>query len=73
MKMLKGDSKYRETYDGGIAVCKYRVKAIWFMFAVLQNWVVLFILFLQLGKKSKKCIEYSRKCSVSIAYLKLYQ
>lgn len=73
MKMLKGDRKYRETYDGGIAFYKYGVKAIWFMFAVLKNWVVLFILVLQLGKKSKKCIEYSRKCNVSIAYFKLYQ
>lgn len=51
MKMLKGDKKYRETYDGGIAFYKYGVKALWFMFAVLKNWVVLFILFLQLGGK----------------------
>lgn len=73
MNMLKGDRKYWETYDDGIAFYRYGVKAIWFMFAVLKNWVVLFILFLQLGKKSKKHIEYSRKCRVSIAYFKLYQ
>ena len=51
MNMLKGDRKYWETYDGGIAFYKYGVKTIWFMFAVLKNWVVSFILFLQLGKK----------------------
>lgn len=26
MKMLKGDRKYRETYDGGIAFYKYGVE-----------------------------------------------
>lgn len=70
MGTLKDDRKYWETYNGGIAFFKYKVKAVWFMFAVLKNWVVLF---LQLRKIYKKCIEYSRKWSISIAYFKLDQ
>lgn len=37
MGTLKDDRKYWETYNGGIAFFKYRVKAIWFMFAVLKE------------------------------------
>lgn len=53
------------------AFYKYGVKAIRFMFAVLKE-LSGFIPAVG-GKKSKKFIEYSKKCSISFAYFKLYQ
>lgn len=73
MKVLKGDREYWETYDGHIAFYKYGVKAFDSCLLCLKNWVVLFILFLQLGGRTTKFIEASRKCSISIARFKLYQ
>lgn len=77
MNMLKGDRNDWETYGGGIAFYKPGVKAIWLMFAVLKELLQELSIFIYgipavTKKKSKKCIEYSRKCCISITYLKLY-
>lgn len=73
MEMLTGDGEYWETYDAHIAFYKYGVEAIWFMFAVLKELSgFIYPISAVRGKKSKKFIEYSRKCSISVVDFKLY-